>query len=425
MTSKDKEKMKTVTEALKPLINNLKEKLKPHVDRISAYVSKNKGILKLILIIFLAMYITAHIKGCQEEMEANRVYPRPVQTTHAVKKDVPLYVDSFGSLSSPEDVDIKAQVTGKILEVNFEQGAEVAAGDLLFTIDPKEYKAEVEKAEGALAQDTATLALNKITLERNEQLVADDLISKQDLDQYQTNVTAAQAAVELDKANLELAEINLEYCYIRSPINGLAGTRQVDVGNIISANTGPVLVNVKNIDPLYLDFTLPERDLVEVRKAMEGNSLDIQITIPEEEGVTYPAVLQFVDNVVNNETGTFALRALVDNKTRALWAGQFVNIRLILGTEKDAVLVPYDATQIGKQGYYVFIIKKGNKADLRPVEVGSRQGDDIVIKKGIQADEVVVTAGQLGLSPGASIFDMTKTIEKKEAEAAKEKAKKK
>lgn len=414
-----KDKMKPYLDKLKPYL----DRIKPYLDKASAYISENKRILKIILILFFAMWLTSHIKSCQRQMAESAIYPRTIQTARATKKDVPLYVDSFGTLSSPEDVDIKAQVTGKILEVNFKQGTEVAKGDLLFTIDPKEYEADVEKAKGALAQDEADLELKKITLARNEQLIDKDLVSKQDIDQYKTDVLAAEAQVELDRASLELAKINLEYCYIRSPIDGLTGKRQVDVGNIVSANTGPVLVNIKKIDKLYLDFTLPERDLVKVRKAMKENALNVEVTVPGEEDTKYSGVLQFVDNVVDDDTGTFALRAIVDNESRDLWAGQFVDVRLILGIEKGATVVPYDAVQIGKKGYYVFVAKR-KKADLRVVEVGTRQEDNIVIEKGVKPGEVVVTVGQLGLSPGYPVIDVTKIMKKKEAEAKKREAKK-
>ncbi|MFC1570908.1 efflux RND transporter periplasmic adaptor subunit, partial [Candidatus Omnitrophota bacterium] len=224
--------------------------------------------------------------------------------------------------------------------------------------------------------------------------------------------------VELDKADIESAKINLNYCKITSPIDGLTGKRQVDIGNIISANTGPVLVNVKKINELYLDFTLPERDLTEVRKAMKNGTLDVKIKVPGDETDTFDGKLQFVDNTVDNDTGTFALRATVNNDSRSLWPGQFVTVRLILGTEKDAVLVPYSAAQIGKQGYYLFVMK-GRKADLRELTVGSKQEDDIVIEKGVKIGERVVTVGQLGLSPGMPLIDITKEMEKRKKEDAK------
>ncbi|MFC1643757.1 efflux RND transporter periplasmic adaptor subunit [Candidatus Omnitrophota bacterium] len=391
-----------------------KDQIKPILDKTLKYIQENKRILKIVGTLLLVMLITAQIRGCIERNRKPPVYPRPVQTAKAFKKTVPVYVDSFGTLSSPENVDIKAQVTGKILEVNFTQGQEVSAGDLLFTIDPREYKANLDKAQGALAEQVEDLKLKTDTFERNKTLFEKDLISAQDFETYQTDMAAAAAAAELAAAEVELAKINLEYCYIRSPINGLTGKRQVDLGNIITANTGPVLVNVKRIDELYLDFTLPERDLVKVREAMEKNTLNVQVFIPGEEGKTFSGKLEFIDNTVDDDTGTFALRAVVKNDTRELWPGQFVTVRLILGEEKDAVLVAYDAAQIGKQGYYVFVVQKNNKADLRTVTVGSKQGANIVIEKGVKEGETVVTVGQLGLSPGMPVIDITEKVKKQE-----------
>ena len=342
----------------------------------------------------------------------NRVYPRPVQTGVAINKDVPIQVDSFGTLSSPESVDIKSQVTGKILEVNFDQGQEVPAGYLLFTIDPTEYKAQVDEQAGRLEESLAQLKLKKDTLERNRPLFEKQLISQQDFDQYQTDVAAAEANVQLDKAALEFAKANLEYCYIQSPVDGITGKLMVDKGNIVPANTGPVLVNVKTIDRLFLDFTLPELELAKVRKAMEENTLEVRIIVPGEEDTPKYGQLKLINNTVDDSTGTFSLRATVVNEDRSLWPGQFVKVKLILGTEKDAVVVPYEAAQIGKQGYYVFVVKN-KKVDLKMVTVGERDDDHIVIEKGIKPGETVVTVGQLGLSPGMPVIDVTKQMEKK------------
>ena len=414
-----KELFGIIKEKAKPYL----EKAEPYLEKARKYVRENKPMLKLVATILAVMFLTAHIKGCIAEMEKNKVYPRLVQTGKSFTQTVPIYLDSFGTLSSPEDVDIRSQVTGKILEANFVQGQEVKAGDMLFTIDPSEYKADLDKAQAQLEENLADLKLKKDKLERNRPLVEKNLISKQDFEDLQTEVAAAEAQVQLATAQVELAKINLGYCYIKSPVDGLTGKRLVDIGNIVSANTGPVLVNVKTISELYLDFTLPERDLEKVRKAMGGGQLDVQVTIPGEED-KYEGKLEFINNDVDDQTGTFALRAIVNNDKRGLWAGQFVNVRLILGSAKDAVLVPYDAAQIGKQGYYVFLAKD-RKAELRNVTVGSRQGNNIVIEKGVEPGETVITKGQLGLAPGMLIYDVTEMMKKKEAEEAKkEKGKK-
>lgn len=397
-----------------------KDKLKEILDKILVFIKKNKPRVKLAVTLLIIVFITSQVRGCIERNKKPPVEPRLVQTALAFKKTVPIYVESFGTLSSPENVDIKSQVTGKIIEVNFTQGKEVAKGDLLFTIDPAPYQAELDKSQAALAENQVQLKFRQDTLGRNKPLVEKDLISKQEYENYQTEAAALASQVELDKANIESAKINLNYCYIKSPIDGLTGKRQVDIGNIVPANTGPVLVNVKKIDELYLDFTLPERDLTEVRKAMKESTLDVKIKVPGDEEDTFDGKLEFVDNTVDNDTGTFALRAIVNNDSRSLWPGQFVTVRLILGTEKDAVLVPYAAVQIGKQGYYLFVMK-GGKADLRELTVGSKQEDDIVVEKGVKVGERVVTVGQLGLSPGIPMIDITKEMEKQKKEEAKKK----
>ncbi|MFC1548608.1 efflux RND transporter periplasmic adaptor subunit [Candidatus Omnitrophota bacterium] len=390
-----------------------KEDVYLYLDKAKDYIKANKQILKLVVLLLALMWVTSHVRGCIEEQKKRYVPPLPVQTAVSTKKDVPIYVESFGTLMSPENVDIKAQVTGKILEVNFKQGQEVSAGDLLFTIDPKEYAAEVEKAEAALEQDRMDHQLKKDLLERNQTLFDKKLIADQTYEQYKTDASVAEAKVELDKANLDLAKINLDYCYIRSPIDGLTGKRQVDIGNIISANTGPTLVNVKSIDILYVDFTLPERDLEKVRKAMKEETLKVSMVVEGDEDNTHTGELDFIDNTVNEDTGTFSLRATVDNQDRSLWSGQFVRIKLFIGVEKGAVIVPFKAAQTGKKGYYVFVVGRGSKVDLRTVTTGERYGDDIVIEKGIKSGEKVVTLGQLGLSPGMQVIDMGKIKGKK------------
>ncbi len=333
--------------------------------------------------------------------------PRPVETAVAIEKDMPVYIESFGNLKTPYDVDIKSQVTGQIQEVHFKEGQETKKSDLLFIIDPSIYKAQVDKAQAALAQDLADLKLKEDTLRRNKKLLEKQLISLQDFDKYQTDVASARAKAKLDKAALELAIINLDYCFIRSPIDGLTGKRQVDPGNIVSANTGPVLVNIKAIDSFYIDFTIPEMELGRLRKAMGEGKLKVGILLEGAPDKPYSGELQFLDNAVDNTTGTVALRAIISNKDRSLWAGQFVRVRLILSIDKNAVIVPYQAVQLGQKGNYLFAVTPDNKADLRIVNVGSREKDYIVIEDGIKAGDRVVTAGQMGLSPGASIIDVT------------------
>ncbi|MFH1309544.1 MAG: efflux RND transporter periplasmic adaptor subunit, partial [Candidatus Omnitrophota bacterium] len=332
-----------------------------------------------------------------------KISTRTVKISPVIKKNVPIYINSFGTLVSPEDVDIKSQVTGKIKEVCFEEGQNVLIGDQLFIIDPSEYEAHLHKAEATLLEDEAELKLKKDILLRNVGLLEKELISQQEFEKYETDVAVTAAKVEVDKAEIELAKINLRYCYIVSPINGVTGVRQVDPGNIVSANTGPVLVNVKQIDTLYMDFTIPEKELPRVRKTMAEGILEVVLTVTGDDTSSYTGKLDFLENSVDDRTGRVLLRAIVDNKDRALWPGQFAKVQLILGTIKNAVLAPYSAVQLGQKGSYLFVIDEQNKAELKLVTVGQKEEDYIVIEKGVKVGERAVTTGQMGLRPGVPV----------------------
>lgn len=344
------------------------------------------------------------ICSCGKKKPAPEIPPRPVRVAQAFNKNVPVYLDNFGNLVSPHNVDIVSQVAGKIASVHFSEGDEVKEGDLLFRIDPREYQAALDRARASLASASADLKLKKQTLERNRPLLARNLISQQDFDTLATDVEAAQAQVSLDEAAVRQAEIDLGYCSITAPVNGVTGKRLVDPGNVVVANTGAVLVNIKSVDPLYLDFTLPEGDLPVVRKWMAEGSLSIGITPTGDDSGPYPGELKLIDNAVDETTGTIALRASIPNPDRKLWPGQYATVRLVLTTDRGAVLVPTAAVQLGQKGMYLFVIKDDNTADLRDeIEVGLGEGDNLVIKKGVKAGERVVTSGQLGLSPGAKV----------------------
>ena len=372
---------------------------------------QDKVFQKRIILCVAIIIAFGMIKGCIFKPRKAPIPPRPVQTEVVIQKDVPIYVESFGTLFAIRDVDIKAQVTGKIKEVHFKEGDDVLVGEQLYTIDPSEYEAQVRKAQASLAQSLANLKLKTDTLERNRKLVEKDLISKQDFESLQTELVSAQASVDLDKASLDLSKINLDYCYIVSPTDGVTAKSQLDPGNIVTADNGPVLVNIKDINTLYLDFMLSEKELAEVRDAMGTGSLKVEF-VPEGDKNSYDGELVFINNTVDNMTGTIYMRALVNNKYRKLWAGQFVTVRLILTIQKDAVLAPYAAVKIGQKGHYLFVITDENKADLRQIKVGIRQGDYIIVEEGVCSGEKVVTTGMLGLYPGVLVIDMASPIKK-------------
>lgn len=362
-----------------------------------------RRLFPMAVLLFLAPVLLP-VSGCGKKKPAPPIPPRPVRVVESVTRDVPVYLENFGHLLSPHNVDIVSQVTGKIAAVHFAEGDEVKEGDLLFSIDPREYRASLDRAQASLASSRATLKLKEQTLERNRPLLEKKLISQQDFDSLQTDVEAARAQVALDNAAVTQAEIDLGYCSITTPIDGVTGKRQVDPGNVVVANTGSVLVNVKSDDPLDLDFTLPENDLIEVRKWMAAGTLRIEVSPALDPDGPYRGELKLIENFVDETTGTIALRASVPNPEGKLWPGQYATVKLILHTEKEAVLVPAAAVQLGQNGMYLFVVKDDNTADLREgIEVGLGEGNDLVIRKGVKAGEKVVTVGQLGLAPGVKV----------------------
>jgi multidrug efflux system membrane fusion protein len=323
--------------------------------------------------------------------------------TKATAQDVPRYLDEIGRNVAFESVTVTPQVAGRITERHFQDGENLKRGQLLFVIDPRPFKAQLDSAQATLAQAKAALELAKIQFARDQELVGTRAISKQDYDTKKNTVDVSEAQVEAAKAAIETAQINLDYCYVHSPIDGRAGARLVDVGNIVQANNTSLL-SIQRLDPIYATFTITERDLPVVQKEMTRGTLKAMVRLSSDpENGTRPGRVEFLDNSVQNATGTVNLRATILNPDHHFWPGQFVNVKLVLSTEKGAVLIPSQAAQISQQGPFVFVVKADDTAELRPVTLGQRQGTDVVITSGLQPNERVVLAGQLLVRPGSKV----------------------
>src|SRR6266404_3191695 len=314
---------------------------------------------------------------------------RPVLVAKVISKDVPIYLDEIGTCAAFETVQVQAQVVGKIMQRHFQDGADVKKGDLLFTIDPAPFQAAVDQAK-------AQSALDQVTLKRQADLRAKGVNAPQD---YDTAVANAQKS----KAAAEAAQVNLDYCYIKSPINGRIGLRNVDIGNLVGPSS-PSLVTIQGLDPIYTDFTVAETDLALVRKYLGGRSVKIKNYSQDQRMAPRMGDLYFIDNAVQPGSGTVKARGVTPNPDRAFWPSEFVRVRFILDTVKDARLVPSQAVQISQSGPFVFVMKPDNTVDLRPVKPGQRQdGDLTVIESGVEPEETVVVTGQLALAPGAKV----------------------
>jgi multidrug efflux system membrane fusion protein len=313
---------------------------------------------------------------------------RPVTVSKVVTKDVPLYLDEIGTCAAYETVLVQAQITGVIITRNFQDGSEVKKGDLLFTIDPRPFQAALDQAK-------AQAELDQVTLKRQEGLRARNVIAQQDYDTALANAQKSQAATEA-------AQVNLDWCFIKSPINGRVGLRNVDVGNLVGPSTPP-LVTILGLDPIYTDFTVAENDLPLVRKYLGGPNTKVQTYLQDGSITPRTGDLYFIDNAVQPGSGTVKARGVTPNPDRALWPSEFVRVRFILDILKNATLVPSQAVQVSQSGPFVFVVKPDNTVDLRPVKPGQRQGGDLTVIDGVKPDETVVVTGQLALAPGAKI----------------------
>jgi len=343
-----------------------------------------------LLFIVLAAFVTYRIlQQRASEVKAAQPAARPANVAKVITKDVPLYLDEIGTCAAYETVLVQAQVSGQIIQRHFQDGSDVKKGDPLFTIDPRPYQATLDQAK-------AQAALDQVTLKRQEDLRARKVIAQQDYDIAVANAKKSQAAAEA-------AQVNLDYCYIKSPINGRVGLRNVDVGNLVGPSTAP-LVTINGLNPIYTDFTVAENDLPLVRKYLGGPNVKVQTYLSDASIAPRTGDLYFIDNAVQPGSGTVKARGVTPNPDRALWPSEFVRVRFILDMLKDATLVPSQAVQVSQSGPFVFVVKPDNTVDLRPVKPGQRQeGDLTVIESGVKPDETVVVTGQLALAPGAKV----------------------
>lgn len=365
-----------------------------------------------------ACFCAALIAGCGKKEPANfERPPAPVTVAAAISQSVPVYIDAVGKIVAREVVSIQPQVSGRITQIHFVDGADVKVGQLLFTVDPRPYQAQLNQAEANLAQAEANLSLAKVNFARVANVSDPRAVSRQDYDTKKSAVDSADAQVKLNRAAVENSRLNLEYCTIRSPINGRAGQRTVDIGNVVAANSGSLLV-LQRLDPVYADFTVTENELTAVQRNMAKRSLRVEVRLPDENSDPRAGQLTFIDNAVQEGTGTVKLRATLPNSDRRFWPGRFAKIRLILDTRADAVLVPADAPQLSAKGSFVYVVKNDLSAELRPVKLGQRQGELIVVSDGVKADEKVVVKGQLGVTPGGKVRILEQPAETQPAPAA-------
>ncbi len=342
--------------------------------------------------------------GAQARGGAAKAPPAvPVSVGQVVVKDVPVRLSAIGNVEPYNSVALKARVDGQIIAVRFKEGDRVHKGDVLFEIDPRPFQAALAQARANLAKDHAQLARAQQQDVRYQDLLKQNFISKDAYELVKMNAQTAQATVQGDEAAVETAKLSLDYCTIHAPIDGYAGRILIQVGNLVKANDVNPLVTLNQVMPVYASFSVPEQDLVEIRRHRSAGDLVVQATLASTSQPPVTGRLSFIDNAADTTTGTIRLKAEFANHDTALWPGQFVNVALTLYRQKDAVVAPSQAIQNGPNGQYVFVVTPDQSVELRDVKIARTVGDDAVVASGLAPGETVVTTGQLRLAPGIKV----------------------
>ena len=364
------------------------------------------AVVLVLIAVIGALYYVFGGPGAQQR-RANRFGaegPVPVLVATAARADVPVYLDAVGTIKALNTVTVRPQVDGKLLSVNFKEGDDVKKGDVLARIDPAIYQAQFDQAVAKKAQDEAQLANSKIDLDRYEKLAATNAINKQQADTQRALVAQNTALVQADQAAIENAQATLGYTTITAPLEGRTGIRMVDEGNFVrAADTNSAIVVITQLRPISVLFNLPQQDLPQLNAAAGKSPLTVEAQRSDTDAVLDRGTLRVVDNQVDQTTGTVKLKAEFPNANLQLWPGQFVNIRLLIDTLKQVVVIPTGAVQRGPNGTFVYVVKDDNTASMRPITVQKQDETQTVVKSGLEPSERVVTTGFVRLTDGSKV----------------------
>jgi multidrug efflux system membrane fusion protein len=343
---------------------------------------------------------------------------------------------AVGTVEAISSVQIRAQVTGQLGAINFTEGQDVQKGQPLFSLDSRPFQAALRQAEAVLARDTATLQNAQAQLARNQSLVDRGLVTRDQFETQRSAVASLTATIAADAAAIETARLNVQYTEILAPISGRTGALGAHTGDLVRANDTTPLVMINQLSPVYVTFSVPGRFLSEIRRYQAQRPLTVTAAIPtgvgtsnqapagpgtppipppgsstSSQGIVLPApaaeagAVSFIDNLVDSATGTIELKATFQNGGRQLWPGAFVQVTLNLTTDADALVVPATAVQASQDGQYVYVVKSDRTVELRPIRIERQQSGQVIVADGVSAGEVVVTDGQLRLTPGARIAE--------------------
>jgi membrane fusion protein, multidrug efflux system len=369
------------------------------------------GLAALIALIAFGVHHRLATQSARPAFGAMMGGPLPVSIATVSTTDVPVVVDALGTVTPLATVTVRPQVTGPIVRIAFKEGQRIEKGGLLAEIDPRPYQAALDQAIAQLGRDQAALAGARTDLVRYKQLLAQNSVAQQTYSDELATVHQNEAAVEADKAAIETARLNLSYTRITAPVAGLVGLRQVDLGNLVQADQTTPIATVTQMQPMSVLFTVPESDLSQILKrtgagssAGRGPDLTVEAYDRNMKHLIATGTLSSLDNQINTSTGTLQLRALFDNARSELFPNEFVNVKLVLDTLKDQIVVPGAAVQNGPSNNFVYVVNADHTVSMRAVTTGPTDGNEMAIMKGLTPGQTVVTDGADQLRDGAKVL---------------------
>jgi membrane fusion protein, multidrug efflux system len=331
----------------------------------------------------------------------------PVVASKVERADIPIELNGLGTVQALNSVLVRSRVDGQIVKINFSEGKDVHAGDVLIEIDPAPYQAALAQAQANMLKDQASLDNARLDLDRANRLVKTGAVSTQQLDTAKSQVAQLEASVKADQAAIDSTQVQLNYSHIRAPIDGRAGTRLVDAGNILRAADATGVVTINQVHPIFVTFALPADSLPQIRSRLKNGDVDVTAQDPNGHDLA-TGKLAVIDNQINQTTATINYKAVFDNLEEVLWPGQFVNVRVRLDVLKDVIAVPVTAVQYGPDGAFAFIVGADHKVQKRALKTGVVNKVAAVITEGLQPGDMVVTDGHYRIETGSTVEVLAK-----------------
>jgi multidrug efflux system membrane fusion protein len=364
---------------------------------------RSAGLIPALTLALLPFILPACARDAASQRSGPRSEAAPVMAAQAQREDVPITLETIGTVEAYRTVAVRPRVGGTLESVHFREGQDVGAGQTLFSIDSRPYELALNQAQADLAQEHAKARLAAVNAGRAARLAEKDLVSAQEHDQLAAEAEAESAAVQAASAAVDNARLNLEFCSIKAPISGRSSNLLVQEGNLVAPNDSKALVVINQISPIFVSFSVPQKYLPDIMRYMAQGELPAEAVVAGTSQEPAHGRVSFVNNAVDPATGTVLLKAEFPNEDRKLWPGEFVQVSVVLTTRQGVVVVPAAAVQSGQKGDYVLVIKKDQTTEMRPVTTGARTEEKAIIESGLEPGESVVTDGHLRVVPGGKV----------------------